>query len=258
MWVGEVIIAQGVGLCSSKEDKYRYRWVNENRLSNNINKDSLPYRVKSGKYGEYKQYRVENEDICSIANTILKMAKKRAEIDAALLVGSLSELFTQDVEDLPAEYLGNDKLAEKVKSKPVPKKEDTDLATMPQVNLIKTQIVGSHLFDPDQYVKDKSIVDLLKTGLTKTKASEIINWWKGDSKKMIIGERTKRESKENQAKAEPTKEEKIKQAREIVENPDKLELREGKTGLLDDDEEMADEEPGSSINNAIPRGKTKK
>ena len=25
LWVGEVIIAQGVGLCSSKEDKYRYR-----------------------------------------------------------------------------------------------------------------------------------------------------------------------------------------------------------------------------------------
>ncbi len=269
LWVGDNIIAQGVGLCSSKEDKYRYRWVNENKLLNSINKDNLPYRVKSGKYGDYKQYRVENEDICSIANTILKMAKKRAEIDAALLVGSLSELFTQDVEDLPAEYLGNDKPIQKAKSKPVPKKEDTDLATMPQVNLIKTQIVGSHLFDPDKYVKDKSIVDLLKTGMTKTKAHEIFNWWKGDSKKMIIGERTKRESKENQAKTEPTKEEKIKQAREIVENPDKLELREGKTGLLDDDEEidappidgenLFDEGvPGSSINNAIPRGKTKK
>ena len=39
----------------------------------------------------------------------------------------------------------------------------------------------------------------------------------------------------------------------------KLELREGSTGLLDDDEEIADKDkPGSSINNAIPRGKAKK
>ena len=200
LWVGEVIIAQGVGLCSSKEDKYRYRWVSEKKLPNNVNKDSLPCRVKSGKYGEYKQYRVENEDICSIANTILKMAKKRAEIDAALLVGSLSELFTQDVEDLPAEYLGNDKPVQKAKSKPAPKKEDTDLATTSQVNLIKTQIVGSHLFDPDKHVKDKSIIDLLENGMTKTKASEIISWWRGDKDKLIIGERTKREAKEKQEK----------------------------------------------------------
>jgi len=197
LWVGEVIIAQGVGLCSSKEDKYRYRWVNENRLSNNVNKDSLPYRVKSGKYGEYKQYRVENEDICSIANTILKMAKKRAEIDAALLVGSLSELFTQDVEDLPAEYLGNDQPAQKAKSKPAPKKEDADLATMPQVTLIKKQIISSHLLTEGEL---KKISGYLENGLTKPKASEIIGWWLGDSKNMIVGERTKREAKEKEAK----------------------------------------------------------
>jgi len=237
LWAGENLICQGVGLCSSKEDKYRYRWVSEKKLPSNIKKDNLVYRVKTGQYGDYKQYRIENEDICSIANTILKIAKKRALIDAALLVGSLSELFTQDVEDLPAEYLGNDKPAEKAKSKPVPKKEDTDFATQPQVTLIKTQIVGSHLFDPDKYVKDKSIVDLLKTGMTKTKASEIIGWWKGDSKKMIVGERTKRESKENQDKAEPTKKEKINKARDIVrDGKGKLELKEGKRGLLDDEE----------------------
>lgn len=35
----------------------------------------------------------------SIANTILKMAKKRALIDATLTVAALSEIFTQDLED---------------------------------------------------------------------------------------------------------------------------------------------------------------
>ena len=109
LWVGDNIITQGVGLCSSKEDKYRYRWIPEKKLPNNMNKDTLFCKEINGKYGKYKVYRVENEDVCSIANTILKMSKKRALVDAALLVGSLSELFTQDVEDLPEEYLGTEK-----------------------------------------------------------------------------------------------------------------------------------------------------
>jgi len=283
LWVGEVIIAQGVGLCSSKEDKYRYRWVNENRLTNNVNKDSLPYRVKSGKYGEYKQYRVENEDICSMANTILKMAKKRAEIDAALLVGSLSELFTQDVEDLPAEYLGNGKPIQKAKSKlkPLSSKDEKrhkeaevfELATMPQVTLIKKQIISSHLLTEGEL---KKISGYLENGLTKPKASEIIGWWLGDSKNMIVGERTKREAKEKESEPKTinadvlaevealegkdrgdfvttNKEEKIAQARHIA-SGGKLELRGGKRGLMEDNEE-----PGSSIDNAIPyKGKRKK
>ena len=40
-------------------------------------------------------------DPYSIANTILKMAKKRAYVDAALSVASLSDIFTQDLEDMP-------------------------------------------------------------------------------------------------------------------------------------------------------------
>jgi len=256
LWVGENIIAQGVGLCSSKEDKYRYRWVNENRLTNNINKDNLPYRVKSGKYGDYKQYRVENEDICSIANTILKMAKKRAEIDAALLVGSLSELFTQDVEDLPEGYLG----LRDQPDKPFPPKDtkpespNTDLATMPQVNLIKKQIIDSHLITDGEL---KKISGYLEDGMTKAKASEIISWWLGDSKNMVIGERLKRESREKEAIPKTTKSEKIKQARELVKAPSKLEVKGEDTPFPD--EEITDEDiPGSSYDNAIPfKGKRK-
>jgi len=44
--------------------------------------------------------RVENEDIYSQVNTILKMAKKRALVDAALSAGRLSQVFTQDIEDM--------------------------------------------------------------------------------------------------------------------------------------------------------------
>lgn len=90
-------ITEGVGSCNSKEDKYRWRWVREDDLPMEVDRDTL--KSKSDSYGHIK-YRIENDDIFSQANTILKMAKKRAQVDATLTVASLSEIFTQDVEDM--------------------------------------------------------------------------------------------------------------------------------------------------------------
>lgn len=87
-------VAQGVGSCNSKEKKYRY-----------INVDKVPDGY-IGPVEEFKnnhgftKYKINNPDICSLVNTILKMAKKRAFIDAVLQVASLSEVFTQDIEDM--------------------------------------------------------------------------------------------------------------------------------------------------------------
>lgn len=87
-------VAQGVGSCNSKEKKYRF-----------INVDTIPENYMGAsesftdKYGRTK-YKINNPDICSLVNTILKMAKKRAFIDAVLQVASLSEVFTQDLEDM--------------------------------------------------------------------------------------------------------------------------------------------------------------
>lgn len=87
-------VAQGVGSCNSKEKKYRF-----------INVDIIPENYAgynesfTDKYGRTK-YKINNPDICSLVNTILKMAKKRAFIDAVLQVASLSEVFTQDLEDM--------------------------------------------------------------------------------------------------------------------------------------------------------------
>ena len=44
------------------------------------------------------------QDAYTLANTVLKMAKKRAQVDAVLTVASLSEIFTQDLEDLGEEF----------------------------------------------------------------------------------------------------------------------------------------------------------
>lgn len=87
-------VAQGVGSCNSKEKKYRY--INVDEIPDNYVGQSEEITTK---YGTIK-YKINNPDICSLVNTILKMAKKRAFVDAVLQVASLSEVFTQDVEDM--------------------------------------------------------------------------------------------------------------------------------------------------------------
>lgn len=47
-----------------------------------------------------KEKKYIKQDPFTLANTCLKMAKKRAQIDATLTIASLSEVFTQDIEDM--------------------------------------------------------------------------------------------------------------------------------------------------------------
>jgi hypothetical protein len=68
------IVAQGVGSCSSMEKKYRYR--------------------RDGG---------ENPNIADVWNTVLKMAKKRAHVDASITACAASDIFTQDIEDFAEE-----------------------------------------------------------------------------------------------------------------------------------------------------------
>lgn len=75
----DVVEGEGMGSCSTMESKYRYRkkWVNGSPI------------------------REENTDIADTYNTVLKMAKKRALVDAVKSTTAASDIFTQDVEDLP-------------------------------------------------------------------------------------------------------------------------------------------------------------
>lgn len=47
-----------------------------------------------------KERKYIKQDPYIMDNTILKMAKKRSLVDATLLVASLSDIFTQDIEDM--------------------------------------------------------------------------------------------------------------------------------------------------------------
>lgn len=74
------LITEGFGSANTKENRYQLKeWD-----------DELKKKVWKGQY----------QDPFTLANTVLKMAKKRAQVDATLTVGSLSNVFTQDIEDL--------------------------------------------------------------------------------------------------------------------------------------------------------------
>lgn len=91
------VVAEGVGEANTYESRYRYRWVWPNQVPKGIDRSVLVTReTRSGK----TQYRLENDDLFSLWNTVRKMAKKRALVDATLSSTRSSGIFTQDMEDL--------------------------------------------------------------------------------------------------------------------------------------------------------------
>jgi len=92
------IISQAIGSCSSFESKYRYAWVSESEAA------SAGVEVTTTRKDNYGRVRVriQRPDMLDVDNTVLKMAQKRAFVSAVLAVAALSNLFTTDVEDMPA------------------------------------------------------------------------------------------------------------------------------------------------------------
>lgn len=90
------LVAEGTGEASVFESKYRWRWVYDSDLPKGIDKDSLVYEeFESKNGGTYKKYRIENPNLYDQWNTVLKMAKKRALVDATLSATRSSGIFSQ-------------------------------------------------------------------------------------------------------------------------------------------------------------------
>ncbi len=119
LYRGDLLIAEADGSCNSWETKYRYR--QGERLcpkcrKTAIRKDKKEHggwycwsklggcgaTFKEGDATIEKQEtgRVPNPNPADIANTVLKMAQKRALVAAVLLAANASEYYTQDLEDL--------------------------------------------------------------------------------------------------------------------------------------------------------------
>lgn len=93
------LFGNGVGECSSLEEKYKWRKAVCEAEWDNTDPDRRRLKYyKEG--GTVQQVRTNKADV---ANTVLKMAKKRSLVDGALTVTAASRVFTQDVEDMPEE-----------------------------------------------------------------------------------------------------------------------------------------------------------
>ena len=94
-----LFVGSAVGECSSNEDKYKWRYA-----VCQAEFDATPEDRRREKYkrdgSTIKQVRTNHADV---ANTILKMADKRAYVALALNATAASDCFVQDLEDLPAE-----------------------------------------------------------------------------------------------------------------------------------------------------------
>lgn len=93
--VNGTFLGEGVGEASTGEDKYKWRKTVSSDEWNATEEDRRRIAYKSGY--TVNQVRQNPDDQ---ANTVLKMAKKRAFIDAILTVTGASDIFTQDVEDM--------------------------------------------------------------------------------------------------------------------------------------------------------------
>lgn len=95
------VLGEGCGEASSNEEKYKWRKTADKEFAG-TSVDRRRTKYARGQNGEYeiKQVRTEPADV---ANTILKMACKRAQVAMTLNVTAASDIFTQDIEDLPEE-----------------------------------------------------------------------------------------------------------------------------------------------------------
>lgn len=116
-------LGSGEGSCSTKESKYAYR--KGQRICPKCHQETiikgkqeygggwLCFQKKGGCGAKWPNgaqeiesqntERIPNEDLADQYNTVLKMANKRSLIAAVLNVTAASDIFTQDLEDMPRE-----------------------------------------------------------------------------------------------------------------------------------------------------------
>jgi len=121
------VIASGIGSCNSREAKYRFRFSEEltdvpvpkeywdarkagdSKEMKRLLGDGMRARKNevTGTWVLARAEKVENENPWDLDNTIIKMACKRALVAAVLNGTAASDIFTQDLEDMDPDTVGN-------------------------------------------------------------------------------------------------------------------------------------------------------
>lgn len=143
-------LGSGMGSCSTRESKYAYRQASKKcpRCNGEFiikGKDEygggwLCFVKKGGCGATFKDGdkeiegqasgRVPNEDVADQYNTILKMSNKRSLVAAVLNVTAASDIFTQDLEEMPADAVSTTKVEKKPTEEVKPPATPTDAETI--------------------------------------------------------------------------------------------------------------------------------
>ena len=125
-------MGMGVGACTTMEGKYRYRTGEKTVTDKPVPKEYWSLRKTDapkaqaliGEGNSTKKVgsdwfitegggdKVEHDNPADYYNTCLKMSKKRGVVDAVLTVTAASDIFTQDIEDMPEVIPGAAKATE--------------------------------------------------------------------------------------------------------------------------------------------------
>jgi hypothetical protein len=192
------VLGEGVGEASTGEEKYKWRAavVQAEWEDTPVDRRRLKYKKSDGRDGKdhytISQIRTEPADL---ANTVLKMACKRALVAMCLVTTAASDCFTQDLEDLPEELRGateTDESGEPRRTrqrKPATRAPQgrsggggggggSGFATEPQVKLLGVRLRTANI--PEEIFCDEFKIDAL-AALPFGKVNDALEWIKNNA-----------------------------------------------------------------------------
>jgi hypothetical protein len=154
------VVGHGRGTASSKEKKNRTRSVSAYKATDE-EKAIGKLEQRPGKDGKPYDVYIIPQDPWDIQNTIYKMACKRAQVAAILSATGASDIFTQDIEDLPEGTIDAGEDYPKQSQKPhvePPKQKQTpppassgETISEPQGKRLFAIAMGAGMGDPDTF-----------------------------------------------------------------------------------------------------------
>ena len=182
-----LVVGSGVGCCSTMEAKYRFRtestgepvpkeyWESRDRSL----LGGPGYTAKKVKGSWFIVQRIEHDNPADYYNTVLKMAKKRAHVDAILTATAASDIFAQDLEELESNGVPvpeREAAAQKEPEEPPPPAEPVDddrQATPEQIHVIRK--IAEKINEGTQ----EDVEYRIEKGLTYRQAADLIRELQG-------------------------------------------------------------------------------
>lgn len=172
-----IVVGVGVGEASTAEEKYCWRDAvcpEEFQETPEHRRRVKWQKSRDGRAWKREQVRTNTADL---ANTVLKMAKKRAQIDLCLTATAASDIFAQDLEDMPPEVRGNAAADESRPAAPAPARKAASnagaVATDKQVALIRRRLDDAAYIDAEGLCKALGVGAI--TEIPRTRVDEALN-----------------------------------------------------------------------------------